>query len=30
MMLTFAILGLIFIALMFAPLFGTERPVARH
>ena len=29
-MLTFAILGMVLLALLFAPLFGNERPVARH
>jgi hypothetical protein len=29
-MLTFAILGLVLAALFVAPLFGNERPVARH
>jgi hypothetical protein len=29
-MLTFAIIGLILIALMVAPLFGSDRPVARY
>jgi hypothetical protein len=29
-MLTFAIIGLLLVALFIAPLFGAERPVARH
>jgi hypothetical protein len=29
-MLTFVILGLVLAALLVAPLFGTERPVARY
>jgi hypothetical protein len=29
-MLTFAIIGLLLVALLIVPLFGAERPVARH